>query len=188
MFHFSHVSVRRIVATCRARTCRIVVFRITLNFHGSNPDGDGAEEAHGAAGDAYVLVTQSATLFFHIGSCQLYQPLRFAVVPCVTKHKIKDEFINFAGVSHPLNRFACGERLFHGGRSTWVWQLRVYQLISNHTPLMEIAPSKQCARARGQPITIWHGDMLEDELDAFKKRLDQTLFPFATLKHLSSHN
>ena len=118
MFHFSHVSVRSIVATCRARTCRIVVLRITLGFHGSNPDVDGAEEARGAAGDAFVPATQSATSFFHIGSCHLYRPLRFAVVPCVTKNKIEDEFINFAGVSHPLNRFACGERLFHGGRST----------------------------------------------------------------------
>ena len=108
------------------------------------------------------------TRFFHIGSVQLYRPLRLAFIPTVCSNAITDDLIEFTGVNHPLNRFNVYEQLFQANdgtaRSDWARQLRLSKLAATSALMSDLVPERQVAHAVSEPLTVLHGDALEDEM------------------------
>ena len=113
------------------------------------------------------------TRFYHIGSVQLYRPLRLAFIPTVCSNAINDDLIKFTGVNHPLNRFSVYEQLFQASdgtaRSDWTWQLRLFKLAAASALMSDLVPERQVAHTVSEPLTVWHGDALEDELAQFTR-------------------
>ena len=140
----------------RAGTFKSAVTRITVCFSGSNEVASNG-----------VAVASTFTRFFHIGSVQLYRPLRLAFIPTVCSNAITDDHIQLTGANHPLHRFNVYEQLFQADdgstRSDWTWQLRLFKLAATHALMPELIPEKQVAhrnRALSGTATHWKTNWL----------------------------